>query len=263
MKEKEKLIAAATTAEVTEEGFGRALPRPRGRSAALNTRKLDPLPVVLPVAPAQAGAGANKHRYGARPTAPGSAGSRRGMLGAGRGGRGLKTKAYTEREARMSGREEVRADLLDRPISGSDMEGADSTRVKRTSKLDIRGSLEVGEEEVEQAQGVEARVKRLRSPIRALGQIGRGKMKAPLEGKDGKAPEKPGVVAGQKRSFHHTKTKGPSTFSAITSSEEEGTETEDDGSAKKKQRLAPVVNVGGEEDEDADETEDELGMCSA
>lgn len=163
----------------------------------------------------------------------------------------------------MEGKEEVRADLLDRPISGSDMEDVESTKSRKRSKLDIKGSPEVGEEEVEQAEGVEARVKRLRSPIRALGQIGRGKTKAPLEGKDGKAPEKPGVVAGKKRSFHHTKAKGRSTFSAVTSSEEEGTETEDDGSAKKKQRLAPVVNVGGEEDEDADETEDELGMCSA
>ena len=187
------------------------------------------------------------------------------MLGTGRGGRGLKTKTHTEQEVRMVGKEEVRADLLDRPISGSDMEDVDSTKSRKRSRLDIRGSPEVGEEEVGQTQGVEARVKRLRSPIRALGQIGRGKTKAPLEGKDGKAPEKPGAVAGKKRSFHHTKTKGPSTFSAITSSEEERTESEseNDGSAKKKQRIAPVVNVDGEEGEDADETEDELGMCSA
>ncbi len=122
----------------------------------------------------------------------------------------------------------------------------------------------MGEEEVKQVQGVEVRMKRLRSPIRALGQIGRGKAKAFVEGKDGKAPEKPDVVAGKKRSFQHTKTKGRSTFSAITSSEEEGTETEteNDGSAKKKQRLAPAMNVGGD-DVDEDETEDELGMCSA
>ena len=266
VKEKEKLIAAAVTAEATEEGFGLALPRPRGRSAAVvvsNTRKTVPVPVVLPAVSAQAAAGADKERTGSRPTAPGSAGSRRGVLGARRGGRGLKTKAHAEQGVRMAGREEVRADLLDRPISGSDMEVAESTRSRRKSKLDIRGSQEMGEEEVKQVHGVEARVKRLRSPIRALGHIGKGKANGFVEGKDGKAPVKPEVVAGKKRSFQHTKTKGRSTFSAITSSEEEGTESENDGSAKKKLRLAPAVKVGGEEDVDEDETEDELGMCSA
>ena len=264
-KEKEKLIAAAATVPDTETGFGPALPRPRGRSAAVvvsNTRKPDPFPVVLPAV-----AGANRDRYGSRPTAPGSAGNRRGLLGAGRGGRGLKTTAHTEREVRMAGKEEVRVDMLDKPISGSDTEGADSTTSRSRNKLDIRGSLEVGEGEMKQVQGVEARVKRLRSPIRALGQIGRDRTKGFVEGKDGKAPEKPELVAGKKRRFQQTKTKGRSTFSAMTSSEEEGLESENEGSAKKKQRFAPVVNVGNkedeDEDEDEDETEDELSMCSA
>jgi len=261
VKEKEKPLAAAATVPVTEEDFRPALPRPRGRSAAVivsNTRKPDPLPVVLP-------AGANRGRYDAHPTALGNAGSRRGMLGAGRGGRGLKTKVHTEQEVGMAGREEVAVDIPDRPTSGSDtqrLEGADSTRSRSRSKLDIRGSLEVGEQEVEQVRGVEARVKRLRSPIRALGQTGRRKAKALVEGKDAKAPEKPEVVAGKKRSFQQTKTKRRSTFSAITSSEEEGTENENGGSAKKKQRLAPVVNVRDDETVNEDETEDELGMCS-
>jgi hypothetical protein len=159
--------------------------------------------------------------------------------------------------------EEVRLDMLDRPISGSDTEGAGSTRSRSRSNLDTKGNLGVNEREVKQVQGVEARVKRLRSPIRAFGQIGREKTKEFVEGKDGKAPEKPELVAGKKRRFHQTKTKGRSTFSAITSSEEEGTENENEGSTKKKKRLAPVVNVDDEEDEDEDETEDELSMCSA
>jgi hypothetical protein len=149
-----------------------------------NTRKPD-LAAGRP-ASASAVAGANRDRYGARPTAPGSAGSRRGVLGVGRGGRGLKTKAHTEREVRMVGKEEARADMLDRPISGSDTEGAGSTRSRSRSNQDTRGGLEVGEEEVKQVQGVEARVKRLRSPIRALGQIGRGKTKKIVEGEDGR-----------------------------------------------------------------------------
>jgi hypothetical protein len=161
----------------------------------------------------------------------------------------------------MVGKEEARADMLDRPISESDTEGAGSTRSRRRDNQDTRGGLEVGEEEVKQVQGVEARVKRLRSPIRALGQIGRGKTKKIVEGKDVETPARPGVVAGKKRSFQQTKTKVQSTFSAITSSEEEGTENENEGSAKKKQRLVPVVDVGDEDEADEDETEDELGMC--
>ena len=268
VKEKEKLIATAATAATmpsTEEGFGPALPRPRGRSAAVavsNTRKPDSLPVVLPATPAQAAvAGADGDQYGGRRTAPGSTGNRRGSLGARRGGRGLKTIAHGEREVKM--------DMLDRPISGADTDRAGPTRSRSKSKLDTKGSLEVGEGEVKQVQGVEARVKRLRSPIRAFGQIGREKTKGFVEGKDGKAPEKPELVAGKKRRFQQTKTKGRSTFSAITSSEEEGTENENEGSTKKRQRVARVVNAGDgegedeDEDEDEDETEDELSMYSA
>lgn len=183
------------------------------------------------------------------------------MLGAGRGGRGLRTKARTAREVGAAEREEV----LDRPTSGSDiqhLEPADSTRSRNRSKLDIRESLGVGEEDVKQAQAVEPPVKRVRSPIQALGRFGRRTTKEIVEGKEGEAPEKPEIVAGKKRSFKETKAKGRSTFSAVTISDEEGTEYEYGGSAKKKQRLTPVVGIS-HDDKDEDETEDELSMCSA
>ena len=262
VKEKDKPAAAAATVTVaTEEGFGLALPQPRGRSAVSNTRKPEPLPVVLPAAPpAPAPAGANKDRSAAHPTAAGSVGSRRGMLGAGRGGRGLKTKARTERQVGAAEREVE----LDKPTSGGDiqrLEPVESTRSRNRSNLDIGGSLGVGDEEIEQTQAVEPLVKRVRSPIRALGRFGRGDTKETAEGK---VPGKPEIVAGKKRSFRETRVKGRSTFSAITSSEEEGTEREYGGSANKKQRLTPGVGAGDEEDdEDEEETEDDLSMCSA
>ena len=178
------------------------------------------------------------------------------MLGTGRGGRGLKTKARTEREAGVAGREEVREDMLDKPTSGSAMD-ADPTRSRSKNQLDSGETPGVGEWEREEAK---APVKRMRSPIRPLGPIRRRNVGVVVEGKDGKAPEKPEIVAGKKRRIEQAKTKGRSTFSAITSSEEGGTESEDEGSAKKKQRLASVMVVSDEDDE---ETEDELGMCSA
>jgi len=167
----------------------------------------------------------------------------------------------------MAGGEEARGDMLDKLTSGSGterLEGADSTRSRSRSKLDIGGSLGVGEKEVEQMQGVELPAKQVRSAIRALGQVRREIPKEIAEGKNGKAPDKPEIVAGKKRSFKETKTKGRSTFSAITSSEGEGTEYEYGGSAKKKQRLALVVGVNDDDDDDDDETEDDdLGRCSA
>jgi hypothetical protein len=252
VEEKEKLATTAASVTMTEQDFGRALPRPRGRSAAVlsNTRK----PVVLPLL-----AGPNRGYYVARPTAPGSAGSRRGMLGAGRGGRGLKTKAHTKRGVGVAEKEEAQADLVDKPISGSDTERLEregSMRSRNRSKLDIGGSLAVGEWEHEEVeQGVES-VKRVRSSIQVLGQIERMSAKGVAEGKYGKVPEKPDIVAGKKRSLEDTKTKGRPNFSAIAGSEEEGTEDEEEGSAKKKQRLRSVVETS-----DEDETEDELSTC--
>ena len=183
------------------------------------------------------------------------------MLGAGRGGRGLKTKARTEREVGAAEREME----LDKPTSGGDiqrLEPAESTRSRNRGNLDIGGSLRVGNDEMEQTQAVEPLVKRVRSPIRALGRFGRGDTNEIAEGK---VPGKPEIVAGKKRSFKETRVKGRSTFSAITSSEEEGTEREYGGSASKKQRLTPVVGAGheNEDDEDDEETEDDLSMCSA
>jgi hypothetical protein len=169
----------------------------------------------------------------------------------------------------VAGEEEVRAGMPARLTSGSDtvhLEDANSTRTRSRGKPHIGGSLEVRERErEEEVKGVESPVKRVRSPIRALGQFGKGVTKGIIEGDDGKAPEKPELVAGKKRGFRETKTKGRSTYSAITSSEDEGTESEHGGSPKKKPRFAPVVDFSDEDEtEDAteDETEDELGMCS-